>query len=301
MYKDLPEKIFDFLSARKRAVMIAGAVILLITPFPAYFLSAVDASGKAFAFDVAKGSGVKDIATGLYAANLIKSPGVFIAYSALTGSADELKPGRYVLSSAMSLPKLNSELVRGPKEDVAITVIEGETMAEVEASLVSAGVIKKGELTKRRGRSLEGFFFPDTYRFFPSSTPEDVIARFMGNFYDKAMPILKDAPNAYSALIIASIIEKEVPFTEERPIVAGILYRRLAIGMALQVDAAPITYEQPGLPKTPISNPGADAMAAAVHPKKSEYLYYLSDPKTRKTIFSKTFEEHVANKFKYLR
>ena len=197
--------------------------------------------------------------------------------------------------------KINSALVDGPKEDAAITVIEGETLAEVEKELVAKGVLKSGALTRRRGKSLEGFFFPDTYRFFINSDPEDVIGRFMKNFYERAMPILKDASDAYKALIIASIIEKEIPFSEDRPIVAGILYRRLAIGMALQVDAAPITYEQPGLPKTPIANPGADAMTAAVHPQKSEYLYYLSDPKTRKTIFSKTFDEHVANKFKYLR
>jgi UPF0755 protein len=110
-----------------------------------------------------------------------------------------------------------------------------------------------------------------------------------------------EKPSVYEMLIVASIVEKEVPFTEDRPIVAGIIYRRLAIGMALQVDAAPETYDHPGLPKTPISNPGADAIAAAVHPVRSDYLYYLSDPKTSRTIFAKTFDEHVQNIFRYLR
>ena len=285
----------------KTWIIGAGLAIALIAPFPVYFLSAVDASGKTIDLEIQKGEGVKEIAARLYRAGLIKSESAFVLYSALTGSAHRLKPGQYTFSQAMNLLKINSALVDGPKEDAAITVIEGETLAEVEKELVAKGVLKSGALTRRRGKSLEGFFFPDTYRFFINSDPEDVIGRFMKNFYERAMPILKDASDAYKALIIASIIEKEIPFSEDRPIVAGILYRRLAIGMALQVDAAPITYEQPGLPKTPIANPGADAMTAAVHPQKSEYLYYLSDPKTRKTIFSKTFDEHVANKFKYLR
>ncbi len=298
---DYPEKFFNLIAAKKSWVLGIGLAVLLVVPFPAYFLSAVDASGKSVDLVVEKGHGVKEIAAQLYASGLIKSTNFFVLYSGLSGSAHKLKPGHYVFNQAMSLPKINSALVAGPKEDVVITVIEGETIVEVEDSLVKANVIKKGQLTKRRGKSLEGFFFPDTYRFFPNSSVDDVITRFMKNFYGKALPVLKDAPDAYQALIVASIIEKEVPFSEERPIVAGILYRRLSIGMALQVDVAPETYERPGLPKTPIANPGADAITAAVHPVKSDYLYYLSDPKTRRTIFSKTFDEHVANKFKYLR
>lgn len=282
-------------------LVLVGAVVLITAPFVAYYLSPSDVAGQEIIFSVAKGEGVRDIAQALGGAGLVKSPAMFTLYSALTGKAHALKPGQYLLSEKMSLPAIAALLARGPKEDVEILVREGETLAEVEKSLVSNGVLKAGALTRRKGKSLEGFFFPDTYRFFRNSDPEDVIKRFIGNFYEKAAPVLKDASDFYPALIIASIIEKEVPFSEERPIVSGILYRRLAIGMALQVDAAPETYDRPGLPKTPISNPGLDAIRAAAHPVKSEYLYYLSDPKTHKTIFSKTFDEHVANKFKYLR
>lgn len=291
----------NFWSLKKSWIIGIGLAALLIAPFPVYFLSAVDAAGKPVEVDIEKGLGIKEIAAQLYDAGLIKSTTVFILYSAVSGSAHQLKPGHYVFTPAMNLPKINSALVRGPQEDVAVTVTEGETIADVEQSLVAGGVLKKGALTKRHGRPLEGFFFPDTYRFFPNSSVDDVVTRFVSNFYQKAMPILKDAPDAYKALIIASIVEKEVPFSEDRPIVAGIIYRRLAIGMALQVDAAPETYDHAGLPKTPISNPGADAIAAAVHPQKSDYLYYLSDPKTKRTIFARTFDEHVQNKFKYLR
>jgi UPF0755 protein len=163
---------------------------LFIAPFPVYFLSAVDAAGRPVEVDIEKGLGIKQISEQLYDAGLIKSSAAFILYSALTGSAHQLKPGHYVFTPAMNLLKINAALVRGPQEDAVITVTEGETMADIERSLVEAGVLKPGQLTRRRGKSLEGFFFPDTYRFFINSQPEDVIGRFVNNFYRKAMPIL---------------------------------------------------------------------------------------------------------------
>ena len=71
--------------------------------------------------------------------------------------------------------------------------------------------------------------------------------------------------------------------------------------MPLQVDAAPDTYKYYGLPSKPIANPGLDAIYAALYPKTSDYLYYLSDPRTKKTIFSRTLEEHNENRFRYLK
>ncbi len=298
---EIADKILNFLRKKKTLAVSLLVTAVFVLPFVAYFLSAVDARGRTLNINIEKGYGVKDIGAYLYNASLIKSPTAFVLYGAITGSAHKLKPGPYHLSQSMSLPTIISTLVKGPEEDVAITATEGETMADIEKSLVDADVIKKWTLTKRRGKSLEGFLFPDTYRFFKDADIDNVISKFVGNFYQKAMPVLIKAPNAYQALIVASIIEKEVPFSEDRPLVAGILYRRLAIGMALQVDSAPETYDHPGLPKTPISNPGLDAIRAAVYPQKSDYLYYLSDPRTKRTIFSKTFDEHVANKFKYLR
>ncbi|MCX6747515.1 MAG: endolytic transglycosylase MltG, partial [Candidatus Nomurabacteria bacterium] len=79
-----------------------------------------------------------------------------------------------------------------------------------------------------------------------------------------------------------------------------ILWNRIKIGMALQVDAAPITYKEKGLPGMPIANPGIESIKAAVYPKSSTYLYYLHG-KDGEIHYAKTFEEHRQNKFKYLR
>ncbi|MDP1719251.1 MAG: endolytic transglycosylase MltG [bacterium] len=283
-------------------MIICAAVVILVMPPVAYFVSGPDKSGDAKVFVVEKGDGPRDIAAHLESAGLIRLRAAFVVYSFLSGAADQLKAGSYKLSPGLNVFKMVAALEEGPAEDVAIRVKEGETLADVEASLVKAGILKPKALSKFPGKSLEGFLFPDTYRFFPNSVAEAVVKKFFDNFYQQAAPVLKDSQHDfYDTLIIASILEKEVPFHDDRKLVAGLLYKRLKIGMALQVDAAPETYDHPGLPKKPIGNPGLDAIRAAANPLASEYLYYLSDPVTKKTIFSKTFDEHVANKFKYLR
>lgn len=279
-----------------------GIFILFSAPFAAYFLSPIGGNAQEIDFRVEKGEGIKDIASRLENARLIKSSGTFVVYSALTGAAHRLKSGDYQLSQSMSLPTIIALLEEGPQEDITIFVREGEALAEIESKLVKANVIKPRALSKFPGKSLEGFLYPDTYRFFPNSPTKDVVKKFLSNFNKKAMPVLSEAKgDYYKTLIVASIIEKEVPFQEDRHLVAGILYKRLKIGMPLQVDAYPWTYDHYGLPSKPISNPGVEAIRAAVYPKESEYLYYLSDPATDKTIFSKTFEEHRENRWKYLK
>lgn len=282
--------------------IILVAIVIFVAPPAAYFMAPVNTSAAPQKFIVEKGQGMRDIAAELDKEGLIKSPAVFVLYSIASGSAGKLKAGTYELSQAMNVFRIVDSLRAGPKEDLAIFVREGETLLDIEAKLVKAGVIKAKELSRYPGKSLEGFLFPDTYRFFPNSPVDSVVKKFSSNFYKQAVPALKDSTNDfYGTLIIASILEKEIPFHDDRRLVAGLLYRRLRIGMALQVDAAPWTYENRGLPPKPIANPGLDAIRAAANPQASEYLYYLSDPATKKTIFSKTFEEHKANKVKYLK
>ena len=127
---------------------------------------------------------------------------------------------------------------------------------------------------------------------------------------------------------MASLVEGEVPHEEDRPVVAGILLKRLESGMPLQVDSSIIyykcdilkvsdcrkisnddlklnssynTYKNKGLPKGPINNPGLTAIKAVLNPLDSPYWYYLSDPQTGNTIFSKTLKEHNQSVEKYLK
>lgn len=246
--------------------------------------------------------GLDEIGRELSKANLVRSKTIFVIYGVLSGNSKNLKAGGYILNNNMSMPAIVSVLTAGPPEDVKVTIREGETLAEIDAKLAELGILKPGSLLTFPGKSLEGFLLPDTYRFFLNSDPEEVVKKILSNFHDKAAPILLEKGiEIYKALITASLIEKEVPFLNDRYLVAGIIYKRLAIGMPLQIDAAPSTYDHLGLPSKPIANPGLQAIIAAANPKTSPYLYYLSDPVTKNTIFSATFEEHKENKFRYLK
>jgi UPF0755 protein len=291
-------------------------------------------------FVVLPGEGLKDVARSLHAKNLIRSTAAFQVYAFITGSAHRLKAGRYAVSPGASAPKILRELVEGPG-DTEVLIIEGMTLRDVDAELARLGFIAEGNLVKlsvadfqeefpftNNAPSLEGFLFPDTYRIRPGLSAHDIVEVLLRNFSKKALPTLsqKSPRTLYENLIIASLIEREIPHAKDRPLVAGILIKRLALGMPLQIDATVLyakcnfrftecglltkndldiesvfnTYLAKGLPPSPISNPGLGAIEAALKPRTSDFLFYLSDPKTGKTVFSETFEEHKANKARYL-
>ncbi|OGY99166.1 MAG: hypothetical protein A3G64_00450 [Candidatus Liptonbacteria bacterium RIFCSPLOWO2_12_FULL_60_15] len=275
-------------------------------------------------FVVQPGEGARSIAERLEGAGIIRSRTAFMLFGAFSGAVRTLKPGQYELSPSMSALVILSSLREGANREVAVTIPEGVTVREIDGIMAEAGVTPRGRIIEiAEARKLEGRLFPDTYRFFVPSEPEDVIARLTLTHEQKALPILLLEPaRAYENLILASLIEKEVPDSEERRIVSGILRKRLKAGMALQVDASicyvkkgpchPVTandltqdspyntYRYKGLPPGPISNPGTDALRAALDPIASPYWFYLSDPKTQKTVFAKTLDEHRQNRVKYL-
>ncbi|HEX7586542.1 MAG TPA: endolytic transglycosylase MltG [Patescibacteria group bacterium] len=175
-------------------------------------------------------------------------------------------------------------------------------------------------------KSLEGYLFPDTYFFAKDIGAEGIVQKMLDNFDQKlnveTREAIKNQSKSISDIItMASIVEMEVKTPEDRALVSGIYWSRIKIGQSLQSDitlayilgekkkqysfadtrtASPYnTYLNIGLPPGPIDNPGFDAIQAAVYPKNSDYNYYLSDPETGNTIFSRTFAEHNDNKVKY--
>ncbi|MFH0972929.1 MAG: endolytic transglycosylase MltG [Patescibacteria group bacterium] len=176
--------------------------------------------------------------------------------------------------------------------------------------------------------TLEGYLFPDTYRIFNNTTGDGIIAKMLVNF-DKKLTreikeeIKKQKKTIYEIVTMASIIEKEVKSTDDMKIVSGIFWNRIKNEQAMQscatlayilavnkvqysledtkIDSLYNTYKYKGLPPGPIANPGLNAMRAAVYPEATDYNYFLNDPKTSKTIYSKTIHEHNRNKYKYLK
>lgn len=179
---------------------------------------------------------------------------------------------------------------------------------------------------KPADKNLEGFFFPDTYRIFKNSTPAQIIEKMLDNFDVKLTEKMRENIKArnltiFKIVTLASIIEKEVRTDSDRKIAAGIFYKRIENGIPLQSDATvnyvtgkhelqpsaedievnnPYnTYKFKGLPPGPICNASLSAIEAAIYPEDTEYLYFLTKPDGT-TIFSKTYEEHMENKAKYL-
>lgn len=173
------------------------------------------------------------------------------------------------------------------------------------------------------GGTLEGFLFPDTYLIYPDATAEMIVIKMLNNFDKKLTDTMKQDITRNNRAIkeiitLASIIEKEVPNKEDQKVVAGIFWERLKNNYPLQscatinyilgtnkkkfsfddtrVDSPYNTYTHKGLPPGPISNPGLNAIMAAIYPQTSDYYYFLSNPQTGETVYSRTIEEHNRNK-----
>lgn len=165
---------------------------------------------------------------------------------------------------------------------------------------------------------LEGFLFPDTYFIAKHTAPEKIFAMMLDRFAEvwNTMPVNKSGLSNYDTVILASMVESEAKFDSERATIASVYMNRMAKKMYMQCDATILygmterktqllysdyeydsiynTYKHPGLPPTPIGNPGKQSLIAAFQPEKTEYLYYLWDRVDNDGhIFSKTYNEHL--------
>ncbi len=319
-------------------------VIIIFTLTVGYFFYGLEPSFKregSIQFQIKKGDSFKTIGVELSNESLLRSISVFKVYALFGGYAQKFQPGFYELSSAMSVPEIVQTITLGGKDEITVTIPEGSTLKDAEYILSNADVIASGSLEKvsierfspqypfLSGRSsLEGFIFPDTYRFKIQSSADVVLKKFLDTWNLKAYALLENSKNWYETIILASILEREVPEFEDRQVVAGILLKRVRNKIPLQVDSTIIyakcdaaikecknpkinredlstvssynTYQHLGWPPGPISNPGEAAIRAALTPKSSPYFYYLSSKKTGITIFSRNLEEHNINREKYL-
>ena len=318
--------------------IIALAVILLCGCF-FYSLSPVNQQKGATmsVFEIQHGEGFYDVGKNLSEGNFIRSALSFDILLLLSDRMSQLKPGEYKFNQGMSAFAIADELTDSTEREVTVTIPEGSNIYEIDGILSKALVIHAGDLINfHNDGNLEGRLFPDTYNFFTGTGVDVVVEKFLDNWNAKAEPILglnelqcMTDTACEKNLILASIVEKEVPGIEDQKIVAGILLKRLTIGMYLDLDSTicyakeasdtlstagcyPLTpldfkidspyntYSYKGLPPTPIGNPGISAISAVENPESSSYWYYLSDPKTKKTIFAKTLGEQNANRRIYL-
>jgi len=300
---------------------------------------------KALEIKVEKGVGVKGISSLLKNNNLIRSRFWFESYVWLKNQGANMQAGDYQIGRSQNVPQIVGIITGGKviSNEVQITFPEGFTLGQIKERLLAQGFSVANDLDKEKiadyavqykflngapeVANLEGFLFPDTYRFKKDATVKEIVKKFLDNFDKKMLPewreaIAKQNKAVYEIINLASIVQQEAIGEQDMPLVAGVFANRLKIGMALQSDATvnyatgkklrqPTledlkvnslynTYIIKGLPPTPISNPGAAAIAAAISPATTEYLYFLH-PLDGPTVFSKTLEEHNKNKAKYLK
>lgn len=258
---------------------------------------------------VNEGESLRSVSRLLKAEGVIGSRALFESFVIFYGGEKKILPGDYIFNNPIPVFEVARVVAGGGSNlvSVKVTVPEGFKVSEI-AELFS-GKLKNFNKDNfiLLARAEEGYLFPDTYFFLNTDNEEAVIAYMKENFMDKVRPLLeslkqkgKSQKEIEGIIVMASIVEKEAKGEGDRELIAGILWNRIKIGMPLQADAAPDTYNIKGLPLKPIANPGILSIKAAIDPKSSSYLYYLHD-KNGVIHFAKNFDEHRQNIQKYLK
>ena len=214
--------------------------------------------------------------------------------------------GDYLFKKDKSLFSIAWQISRG-RHDVKklrVTFTEGMTNEDMAKILSNNILTFRKDLFLSDPRSKQGYLFPVTYFFFPQSTTDEILKEMTTNFKKKIGSLdgdIKSSGRDLSDIItMASILEKEAAGKDDAPIISGILWKRIKLGMPLQVDAAPTTYKKDGLPEAPISNPGLSTIKEAMNPTDSPYLFYLHD-NNGQVHFALDFSEHRSNIARYLK
>jgi UPF0755 protein len=275
------------------------------------------------------GSSSRHIAAELKKTGIIRSYYAFLALHAL--KMHTLKAGEYRFDHPANALAVYRRIARGDIYFHTVIIPEGFNIYDIAQAMEAAGLgTREAFLEAARAdrtlvadidpdsTSLEGYLFPDTYEFTRTQSTSDMLATMVRRFRQEAHA-LGLTSDYHRIVTMASIVEKETAVPEERPEVASVFYNRLDRNIVLATDPAVIyaallaghyngvihqsdlqfdspynTYRRAGLPPGPICNPGAQALAAAMHPAKTDYLYFVSDNAGHHR-FSRTMEEHERN------
>lgn len=262
---------------------------------------------------------------------IVRSKAAFVFAIRFDGIDRPLKPGVYELSPAMDPKQIALAIENGRVSMNSVTFPEGWTLAQMADLLSARGMVDREQflrLARQEGRSftaphgfvapsdnLEGYLFPDTYRFGLRSDPRMIIAEMLAVFEERVVLRHLEVDDWREKIIVASLVEREARLPQDRPLIAGVIDNRLRKGMRLQIDAtvqyclpahkarlmysdlkvqSPYnTYLHAGLPPTPICCPGLPSIEAALSPTPSPYLFYVSGPND-KHIFTRSLAEHDA-------
>lgn len=323
----MPIKIGPF-DMRLVAVTVSLIIFLVVVQLGLSFIQPPRNFPVGALVHIGEGSSVLGVANQLADEGIIVSPRLFALF-VLSGTNTTVAAGDYLFEQPQSVVKVAYRLSNADygNSRVRLTIPEGSHNRDIAAIIQSKIPDFDVERFLELAEAKEGYLFPDTYWAFPSVTPEYLIAMMEENFDQQIAELQEQIDNSERPLediiTMASIIEKEA-FAgnyREHQIISGILWKRIRIGMPLQVDApfkylldkasseltladlredSPYnTYTRKGLPIGPINNPGLLAIRAALNPEESPYLFYLHD-QSGTIHYAVDHLGHVANKRRYL-
>lgn len=279
----------------------------------------------------------REIASFLVEQRIVRNIDEFLIWLRLMGREKQLKSGKYELYKFKNPVYVINNLSSGGRSEVVVTIPEGLTIHETAKIIADHGLIDYERFVGLCSDSsfissldlpvgsLEGYFFPDTYSFSNRQSEEAIIATLVGNFRKHIADLGSISRDSLrSVIILASIIEKEAKYEDERAIIARVFLNRLATGRPLEscatvfyalkekyasarkklmdrdlkIESPYNTYLHTGLPPGPICSPGESSIRAVLAPADVDYLYFVARGDGRHH-FSRTYREHVLAKEKY--
>ena len=324
-------------------IVVVGAVLVFADPSVVHFQRPVQTETtdnatieeeKRINIKIRDGMSTAEIAERLAEKDIIDSSLRFRLFARLYGYDDKFRPGSYTFTANMSDEEVFEKLLTGEKTVIRFTVPEGFGVKEIAERLSSLDLVDKEDFLKaaadfapydymRKRQNVfyaaEGFLFPDTYNVDSDIEIDEILRLMAGTLDDRLTKTMRTTAenmglSIYDLITLASLVEREVRFPEDRPIVAQVLLKRLRLNMPLQTDAtlqylmdAPKeevsiedtqidspynTYQHTGLPPGPIANPGMASIQAVLHPSDTDYLYFVAD-KLGHNHYAYTYEEHL--------
>jgi UPF0755 protein len=286
--------------------------------------------------EIKKGSSAQTIVDTLYINELIRSRLTFRTYIHLTELDQQLKAGYYYLKPSMGMFEIIDQLKTGGNAVFKATIPEGFSVTEVINRLAEKSLNTKDDYSEtliennfehdflpnkndKMTYRLEGYLYPDTYTIPLGYNSFEVIEVLLSSFENNVIEkinqnVITESYSLHQIITIASLIEEEARFDDEKPIIASVIYNRLNQDMLLQIDATVQyvleekkerllykdlevesyynTYQNEGLPPGPICNPGIVAIEAALNPVDTDYLFYFA-LNNGEHVFTKSYEQHI--------
>lgn len=331
-----------FTSLSKKQCYVSGAVIvacfIFIILYMLFLTGSSKGEGNNISVEIISGMTTAEIADTLVKKEVINSSTGFLILAKLGGYERDFKKGVYYFKSDMRVGVVLQNLVAGPQNAVVrVTIPEGFTVEDIADLMEKKGIVNKEDFcmvakdfapydymkpalnNPNIKYAAEGFLFPDTYDFDRGYTARQIMQIMADKFDHRLNAQMRERAkeenlSIFELIIMASLVEKEAKFAEDRPIIANVFFKRLAEGMMLQSDAtiqyaldehkeefsiedtkydSPYnTYQHMGLTPGPIGNPGLESINAVLYPADTDYLYFVADSEGH-NHYSVTYDEHL--------